>query len=195
MNMTTQIGLRLLPVGFIALCLSGCMIVAPIPEPKPVVVVATPAPEKVVVAEPAPVVVAPKVKASPVVKTTPKQVVKTAPAAKKVVKPVVKRSYPTIVFTSHPKWLAKSPYLNRQIEGGPNFAEHYSVAYISCGQNCRDNLIIDMNTGYIIDEVRSCGTPEFSLHSDIINIPVRPTEYSECRMVSYKIDDQVLIRL
>jgi hypothetical protein len=165
---------------------------APVPEPEPAPVVVTPAPAKVVVAEPAPAVVKPAVKEpAPVVK-------KAAPAAKPGAKAAVTkapRAYPVIVFTGHKRWEPKADALQAQVDQGPDFNGHYKVAKLSCGSGCWDNFIIDTDTGHIIDEVQSCGTAEYSLHSDVINIPVRPSKHAQCRMVSYKVEGGTMIRL
>ncbi|TCS36123.1 hypothetical protein [Reinekea marinisedimentorum] len=182
-----------LPLALLATLLSGCMIVAPVPEPAPAVVVATPAPAaKVVVAEPAPVV-----KAAPAAKVVAKPAATPVakPGARTVVAAKAPRAYPVIIFTGHAKWEPKADALQTQVDQGPDFNDHYKVARLSCGAGCWDNFIINTDTGYILDEIQSCGSAEYSLYSDVINIPVRPSKHGQCRMVSYKVEGDVVIRL
>jgi uncharacterized lipoprotein YmbA len=101
--------------------------------------------------------------------------------------------FSTIDFSNSPAQLASSKYLNRQVMAGPNFAGRYHVAYMSCGSQCRDNLVVDLTTGAIIGEFQSCYKPDY--HLDSIAIIAELTHPSgECLTQTFHIVDQRLQR-
>lgn len=126
-----------------------------------------------------PVIIKP---APTVIKVKPRRVV-AAPVSRNI-KPAV-RHYPTVVYVGHDQWQSESEAIQEQVDLGANFNEHYRVVTLSCGVNCTDNLIVDVDTGEIVDELRACGSAEFSTNSDILNIPERDRD-GTCTINSYQ---------
>lgn len=136
-------------------------------------------PHEPVVIKPAPVVI----------KAKPRRVV-AAPVRR--ITPVARVHFPTVIYLGHENRQSDAELIQEQVDLGANFNDHYRVVALSCGDNCIDNLIIDVSSGEIIEEFRACGAAEFSLNSNIINIPMRSEDNGQCELVSYQLDEAAL---
>lgn len=99
----------------------------------------------------------------------------------------------TVDFENAPEQLANSKYLNRQVMAGPNFAWRYSIAYMSCGLDCRENVVVNSVNGSIISTFVSCGKPDFQLESNLLNVRAKSAT-DHCKAEKYRlVDDELLI--
>jgi len=99
----------------------------------------------------------------------------------------------TIDFTNHPQLFHSTKFLNRQISMGPNFAGHYHIAYMSCGTQCRDNVIVDSISGSIVETFQSCSTPIFSINSVNLNTEIR-TPNQLCVQGAFSLSNGELVK-
>ena len=136
-------------------------------------------PHEPVVIKPAPVVI----------KAKPRRVV-AAPARR--ITPVARVHSPTVIYIDHDHWRAEADVIQEQVDLGANFNDHYRVVALSCGSGCIDNLVIDVDSGEIIEELNACGAAEFSLNSNIIHVPTRSQPSGQCELTTYQLDQAQL---
>ncbi|WP_276495701.1 hypothetical protein [Pontibacter litorisediminis] len=72
--------------------------------------------------------------------------------------------------------------LRKGLEEGVNFARKYTVVSIGCGTGCQQHLVVDRETGKVLDKVQSSMGASYSADSRlfIINPPDSAVNYEAC---------------
>lgn len=75
-----------------------------------------------------------------------------------------------VVISSYPHAENYRTVLTKKAKDGPNFAGHYTIVTMGCGEQCQDNWLIDARTGKIHDRFKSQLGIKYQLDSSMLVI-------------------------
>lgn len=75
------------------------------------------------------------------------------------------------------------PELNRAMEQGINFAGKYTIATVSCGDNCQEHFVVNRVSGEVVASIQGNIGATFNPHSRlfILNPPDSTIHYDACK--------------
>ncbi|OLQ81716.1 hypothetical protein BIT28_16105 [Photobacterium proteolyticum] len=102
-----------------------------------------------------------------------------------------------IDFTGFEQLKSFRENLNQQIKSGPNYGGKYYVAFLGCGTSCQGNIIVDLGSGKIVEQITSCDGMVYKLESKlfIANPKNEDNENKMCPTKKYLVDNGKLTEI
>ena len=84
--------------------------------------------------------------------------------------------------SSHPDARTFRTAIRKALQDGVNFAGKYTVASIGCGTGCQQHIVVDRETGKVLDKLQGSAGASFTPDSRlfILNPPDSSLNYTEC---------------